>query len=419
MALVAGLALGIGLSLAHSPSLALIVAVVEPLGTLWINAIRMTVVPLVVGSIIVGVTSAPDTRTIGRIGSRALILFLLVLSVAATFAALLAPPLMARIPLDPAAVATLRESGATAATAAGESVKKIPSFVQWLTDLVPVNPVKAAADGAMLPLIVFSVLFGMAITRLTGDSRELMQRFFRGISDAALILVRWVLAAAPIGVFALAVPLAAKLGLSAAGALLGYIAVTAAMLTVFALGFIYPLAAVGGGVSLADFARGALPAQAVAFSARSSLAALPAMMESSRSRLRLPEQVTSFFLPLAASTFRVGGALGLTIGVVFIARLYGVALGPAQLATIVLTVVLTTFSVPGIPAGSIIVMVPVLLAAGLPVEGMGILLGADTIPDMFRTTANVTGDMMAAVVIGRGEARDVSEPMASPPPSGD
>ena len=404
------MAVGIGISLAQNPTLSMIVPIVEPLGTLWINAIRMTVVPLVVGSIIVGVTSAPDARTIGRIGSRALILFLIVLTVAATFAALVAPPLMAMIPLDAAAVASLRESGATAATAASESVKKIPSFAQWLTDLVPVNPVKAAADGAMLPLIVFSVFFGLAITRLTGESRDLMQRFFRGISEAALTLVRWVLEAAPIGVFALAVPLSAKLGLSAAGALAGYIVVTALMLCVFSLLVLYPMAAVGGRISLADFARGSFSAQAVAFSARSSLAALPAMMESSRSRLRLPEQVTSFFLPLAASTFRGGGALGLTIGVVFIARLYGVTLAPAQLATIVLTVVLTTFSVPGIPAGSIIVMVPVLLAAGLPVEGMGILLGVDTIPDMFRTATNVTGDMTAAVVIARGE-RDEHAPV--------
>ena len=221
------------------------------------------------------------------------------------------------------------------------------------------------------------------------------------------------LEAAPIGVFALAVPLSAKLGLSAAGALAGYIVVTALLLCIFALLVLYPVAALGGRISLADFARGSFSAQAVAFSARSSLAALPAMMESSRSRLRLPEQVTSFFLPLAASTFRVGGALGLTIGVVFVARLYGVALAPAQLATIVLTVVLTTFSVPGIPAGSIIVMVPVLLAAGLPVEGMGILLGVDTIPDMFRTATNVTGDMMAAVVIGRGEG-DERAPMVAP-----
>ncbi|MBK6489100.1 MAG: dicarboxylate/amino acid:cation symporter [Gemmatimonadetes bacterium] len=403
IALALGMALGIGIAATRNPSLAGLVAVIEPLGTLWINAIRMTVVPLVVGSIIVGVTSAPDARTIGRIGSRALVLFLVLLVAGALFAAAVAPPLMALIPLDPDAVASLRASGASATSAAAASVDRIPTFAEWLTDLVPVNPVKAAADGAMLPLIVFSVVFGLALSQLTGETRDLMVRFFRGVADAALVLVGWVLAAAPIGVFALAVPLAAKLGISAAGALVGYVVVTVLVVVAFAVILLYPLAVIFGRIGVARFSRAAFPAQAVAFSARSSLAALPAMMETARSRLALPEQITNFFLPLAASTFRVGGALGLTTGVAFIAHLYGVVLGPAQLATIVLTVVLTTFSVPGIPGGSIIVMVPVLMAAGVPVEGMGILLGVDTIPDMFRTTANVTGDMVAATVLSRGE----------------
>lgn len=413
IALVAGMALGIAISAAQSPALSALIPVIEPLGTLWINAIRMTVVPLVVGSIIVGVTSAPDARTIGRIGSRALVLFIVALLAASVYAALVAPVLLALIPLDPSAVTALRESGMNAATAASESVSKIPTFAQWLTDLVPVNPVKAAADGAMLPLIIFSLAFGLALSRLTGELRETMQRVFRGIADASLVLVRWILAAAPIGVFALAVPLAAKLGLAAAGALAGYIIAVVTVTVTFCLLVLYPAAAILGRISLAQFVRGIFPAQAVAISARSSLAALPAMMEGSRTRLWLPEQVTSFFLPLAATTFRVGGALGLTTGVLFVARLYGVTLESAQLATIILTIVLTTFSVPGIPAGSIIVMVPVLLAAGLPVAGMGILLGVDTIPDMFRTATNVTGDMAAAVILARGE-REEGEAAAMP-----
>jgi Na+/H+-dicarboxylate symporter len=248
-------------------------------------------------------------------------------------------------------------------------------------------------------------VFGLAITRIPAESRALLERFFRGVADTALTLVRWVLELAPLGVFALAVPLASRLGLSAAGALAGYIIVTAVLTTFFSVVVLYPLAAIVGRVSVGEFARGAFPAQAVAFSARSSLAALPAMMESARTRLKLPEQIASFFLPLAASTFRFGGTLGITCGVLFIARLYGVELGTAQLATVVLTVTLTTFSIPGIPAGSIVAMVPVLLAAGVPVEGMGVLLGVDTIPDMFRTTSNVTGDMATAVVLGRGESK--------------
>jgi Na+/H+-dicarboxylate symporter len=155
---------------------------------------------------------------------------------------------------------------------------------------------------------------------------------------------------------------------------------------------------------LIEFARAALPAQAVAISSRSSLAALPAMIEGARERLKLPDEATSFLLPLAASVYRVGAALGQTTGVIFIAQLYGVALSVPQLATVALTAVATSFSVPGIPGGSIVIMAPVLMAAGLPVEGIGILLGADTIPDMFRTTLNVTGHMAAATAIaGKGQ----------------
>jgi Na+/H+-dicarboxylate symporter len=410
IALAAGLGLGILVSLSGSADLARLPSVIEPVGTLWVNAVRMTVIPLVVGCIIGAVTSAPDARTIGRIGGRALLLFVVMLFGAAVFAAMVAPPLLVLIPLEPTAVEALRAAGAAAAEGASESVKRIPTFGQWLVELVPTNPIKAAADGAMLPLILFSVVFGLAITRLSAEGRGVLQGFFRAIADASLTLVQWVLAAAPIGVFALAVPLAARLGVAAAGALVGYIAIIAVICTVFGLLVIYPVTAIVGRVSIARFARGALPAQAVAISARSSLASLPAMMEGARTRLGLPDQVTSFFLPLAASTFRVGGALGLTTGVLFIAKLYGVELSLVDVGNVIVTVVLTTFSVPGIPAGSIIVMVPTLMAAGLPVAGMGILLGADTIPDMFRTATNVTGDMAAAVMLSRGEQ--------SPPPAG-
>lgn len=400
IALVAGMAAGVGISVSGSPALLRLATYVEPVGTIFINAIRMTVIPLVVGSLITGVASAPDPRSIGRVGVRALALFLVTLTVGAIFSAIVAPPIFARFPIDVAARSALSNVSGNAATVAAESMKKLPTFSQWFVDLVPSNPVKAAADGAMLPLIIFSLLFGLALTRLVPERRERLVGVFRAISEAALTLVRWILEFAPIGVFALAVPLAARLGVSAAGAVLYYIAVVAVLTTGFSLLVLYPLASIGGRVPLLEFARAALPAQAVAMSARSSLASLPAMMESARSRLGLPEEIVSFFLPLAASTYRMGGAVGQVIGVVFLARLYGTPLGPTQLASVVVTVVLATFSVPGIPAGSIVIMAPVLMSAGIDMAGLGILLGVDTIPDMFRTTCNVTGDMAAATVLG-------------------
>ena len=399
--LVAGLAAGVAISL--SPALHGVVPVVEPIGTLWINAIRMTVIPLVFSSLIVGVVAARDGRAIGRVGWRALVTFLAILFTGAIFTALAAQPLLRLLPVSAATTESLRVAAAATATVQ-EGAKQLPTFSQWLVSLVPVNPVRAASEGAMLPLIIFALAFGIALLRLPEQRRASVTGFFQSVFDAMLVLVRWVLIVAPLGVFALALPLAARLGVSAAGAIVFYIVVVSLLAALFGIGLLYPAAAIVGRVSLGAFARASAPAQAVAFSSRSSLAALPVMMDSAAERLGLPTEVSSFFLPLAASLFRAGAAVGLTFGVMFIARLYGVSLGPSQLATVVVTVVLTSFSIPGIPGGSIIAMVPVMLAAGVPVAGIGILLGADTIPDMFRTTVNVTGDMTAATIVARRAA---------------
>jgi Na+/H+-dicarboxylate symporter len=163
---------------------------------------------------------------------------------------------------------------------------------------------------------------------------------------------------------------------------------------------LYPAALLFGHVSLSRFTRAALPAQAVAFTSRSSLASLPAAYEGVRAGLGLPEEIQTFFLPIAASIFRAGAPMAQIIGVLFLAKLYGVVLHPMQLATIVATVVATSLTVPGIPGGSIIVMAPVLASANIPVAGIGVLLAIDTIPDMFRTTANVTGWLSAASILG-------------------
>jgi Na+/H+-dicarboxylate symporter len=280
-------------------------------------------------------------------------------------------------------------------------LSQAPSLARWIVELLPANVFKAASDGAMLPLILFAVLLGLALTRVSGAPGVAVLHVFKGISEAMLVLVAWVLRFAPIGVFALAIPLAARMGLAAAGALIYYIALLSLVSAAFIAIVLYPATVIIGRVPLARFARAAAPAQAVAFTSRSSLAALPATFEGAREGLGLPEEIVSFFLPLAASMFRVGAAMAQVVGVLFIARLYNVPLEASQLATIVVTVVLTTFSVPGVPAGAIIVMAPVLYAANVPVEGLGVLLGVDTIPDMFRTMANVTGWLGCGSILAR------------------
>ena len=399
LALIAGLGLGLGLSGSDSAFAQGVLGTLGPVGTLWINAIRMTVIPLVTATLIVGVGSAPDARAVGRLGARALVIFVIVLAAASAVGVVMGAWLLGAFSFDAAAVDAMRAS-ASSAVAGSASV---PTLSDWLIGLVPVNPVKAAADGAMLPLILFSVCFAAALTRVGDERRAAVLRVFEGIQDASLVLVRAILALAPIGVFALAVPLAAKLGLAAAGALVVYIGVVSAICIGFMAFLLYPAAVMLGKVSLRQFAVASLPAQGIAFSSRSSLAALPAMLESVRDTLKLPPTIGSFFIPLAASMFRAGAGIGQTVGVLFIAKLYGVDLGTAQLATIAVTSVITSFSVPGVPGGSILVMIPVLMAAGIPIEGIGILLGVDTIPDMFRTTTNVTGHMTAATILARGE----------------
>jgi Na+/H+-dicarboxylate symporter len=271
-------------------------------------------------------------------------------------------------------------------------------------DLIPTNPVKAAADGSLLPLLVFTVLLGLALTRVPAESRAAVVAFFAGLGQAMMTLVGWVIRLAPLGVFALAAPLAARMGTSVAGALLSYIGLSA-VLTLSALALIvYPVTVLLGRVSLPDLARALAPAQALAFSSRSTMATLPAMIESAR-RLGVSEAVVAFVVPLAASMLRVGSGVGQTVAVLFAARLFDVALSAPQLVSVLLTTLVTSFAVPGIPGGSIIVMAPILVSAGVPGAAIGILLGADAIPDMFRTMANVTGGICAGVVVGREHPR--------------
>jgi Na+/H+-dicarboxylate symporter len=344
-----------------------------------------------------------DARTVGRVGVQALGWFVALLLGVIAIGVLAGPPLLARLPLDPAAAAALRESGAAAGTQIAGRAGELPSLARWLVELVPVNPVKAAADGAMLPLIVATLAFAVALTRVEPARRATAVQLAEAIRDAALVLVRWILVLAPVGVFALAVPLATRLGAQAAGAVAGFIVIVCALCVSSWIVVLYPAAVVFGRIGLGRFTRGALAPQAVAFSSRSSLAALPAMMRSA-DEMGLRREVTGFVLPLAASTFRAGAGIGQTVGALFVARLYGVPIGPAELGAIALATLVASFSVPGIPAGAIIAMVPVLMSAGIPVEGIGVLLAVDAITDMFRTTTNVTGDMAVAAILGRDAA---------------
>ena len=403
--LVGGLVIGIGVASGGEGWWDRLPGLLEPIGQIWVNAIRMTVIPLVASGLIVGVAGMRDARAVGRLGLRSLCLYIAFVTAATVFSVATAYPALQRLHIDPAVAQGLREAAAGAGQSAAQTATQLPGWSRWFVDLVPINAFKAAADGAILPLIVFALALGLALTAVEAERRRVVVAFFQGIADAMLALVGWVLKLTPLGVFALAVPLGARMGLSAAGALVYYIGLLSLVSGAFIVLALYPAAVLLGRVPLGRFARAAGPAQAVAFSSRSSLAALPAVFEGVRKGLGWPEEMVSFFVPLAASVFRVGGAIAQGVAVLFVARLYGVDLAPAQLATIVLTVIATSFTIPGIPAGAIITMAPVLAAAGVPVEGIGVLMGVDTIPDMVRTMANVTGWMAAGTLAVGREAR--------------
>jgi Na+/H+-dicarboxylate symporter len=406
LALIAGFVVGAVVRWVSPVAAQALLTVSDPVGTLWVNAIRMTVIPLVVSLLITGVVQSRDTRAVGQLGLKALLVFVALLVIIATMSAVLAPPLFTMLQVDQAGAAELRASVAATST----QVPELPGVAGWITSLVPVNPIKAAADGAMLPLIVFTFAFAFAMRFLGARERDVLTGFFRATADAMLVLVRWVLWLAPIGIGALAISLGARLGVSAAGAVGFYLAVHVALLLI-AIAVVYVIAVLGGRIAVGAFARAALPAQIVAMSTRSSLAALPAMLDASETRLGLPRQTSGFVIPFAVSVFRLNLAVSWIVGALFVAKLYGVPFGLAGVVTFTVAAVVMSFSVPGIPSGSLFIIAPVFPTVGLPVEGVGILIALDALPDVFKTALNVTGHLTSAVVVSRADRRaaDVSQ----------
>ena len=401
LALLAGIGAGL-LVQSHTTATGVgaLLATAETVGTLWVNAIRMTVVPLVVSLLITGISSAADAKVVRGVGLRALVTFAGLLCVSLLVGLFLVPLLFTWLEIDPATSAALRASALRGAQEVGEAAKSVPTFSQFLVNLVPTNPIKAAADGAMLPLVVFAIAFGLALLRLDGSTRAPVLSVFRAIGDATLVVVRWVIALAPVGVFALMLPLVSRAGLETAGALTYYVvAMAIACLSLTLL--LYPTVALVGGVSIPRFARAVFPAQAVAVSTSSSLASLPALIEGADERLQLPTAITGVALPLAVSTFKITAPVVWTVAALFLARLYGVELSATERLAIAVTAMLSSFSVPGIPHGWLLLISPVLAANGIPVEGIALLFAVDVIPDIFATNTNVTADMAAAVIVAR------------------
>ncbi len=402
-----GLALGaiLGLSLAwFDPILAKTAAViVQPIGRLWLNALQMTVVPLVFALIIVGVSAANDAAASGRTARRAIILFAILLSAGATIAAIVAPWLLSWLPRDPVLIDHLR-----AAIPADAAAMAPVGVSDWFSAIIPANAVAAAAQSAMLPLVVFALFFGFALTRIEAERRAAMVGLFQSIADTMIVIVQWVLWVAPLGVFALVLGVCATAGASVISALGWYIALLCGLyLTLIVL--LYPVAVVAGRVNLRRFAAAILPAQVVAASTQSSLASLPAMIDSARTRLGQPPAVVALVLPMAVSLFRITSPVQYIGAASFVAWIYGIDVPAAQIAAAAALAVVVSLGSVGLP-GQVSFMattMPVASAMGLPMEPLGLLLAVDTIPDVFATVGNVSADLTASTIVARHHGEDV------------
>ena len=395
--ILCGLILGIlGGSIAARADVATpALAVTVPVGRLWLDALTMTVVPLVFALLVTGILSAAHDARQNRVALRALLWFAVLLVGGCLVAAASTTLLLHVWPVGDAAAQLRPPAGGPPA---------IGNAADWVGGIIPTNPIKAAADTAMVPLVVFALFFGFAAARIDGELQRALQTFFRATAETMLVIVQWVLLVAPIGVFALAFTLGARAGAGAVGVLVHYIVVVASACGLIAL-LAYGVVALFGRISPARFARAALPAQVVALSTQSSLATLPAMIAAAPA-LAVDRAAAGIILPLAVSIFRMASAAANIAVALYLAAVYGLDPGIAGIAVAAVVAAAVSLAAVGLPAqvSFFATIGPVCLALGVPVELLPLLLAVETIPDLFRTVGNVTADLAATRLAGASPA---------------
>ena len=401
LSLLTGLSAGIALAAFAPAAVPRTVTVAEPIGTAWLHGLQMTIVPLVVSLLVTGVAATAEAAKAGRLAGRAIALYVTLLFCSATIAALVTPLILALAPLPVASATALR-----AALVGANEVPAVPPLAEFFAGIVPTNIVQAAASDAFLSLIIFTLVFAFAIARIEAEGRALLVRFFIAVRDTMLVVIDWVLWIAPAGVFALALVVGARAGTGAFGALVHYVLVVTSV-GVVVTAFAYPLARLGARLPLGDFARAALPSQAVAISTQSSLASVPAMLEGARS-LGVPVATAGVTLPLAVAIFRATGpAMNLAVAI-YVATWFGVPLSPATLAIGVVVATLTSLGSVSLPGtvSYVSAIAPIAGTIGAPVAPLGLLVAVETIPDIVRTVGNVTMDLATTAWLGRRAPRE-------------
>ena len=389
--LIGGLAAGLALP---GAVLTPLLAIAGPVGELWLKGLQMTILPLVVSLLVLGVVRTIEAARGGTMARRTLGLFSAILVGGAVMAALVMPALLALFPIPGAAAAALREAAPAAAQA-------LPGLGAFIGSLVPDNVIASAAAGTILPVIVFFALFAAALARLPEPPRRAMMLLFEGLAGAMMVVIGWVLALAPAGVFALSAAVAAKSGATIFAVLAHYIALVSAVGLVVMLAA-YLLAVGVARLPLTGYAKAMVPVEAVAISTQSSLASLPAMLAACR-RLGVAETGADFVLPLAVALFRATGpAMNLAVAI-YVANLSGVALTTATLLAGVTVASLTTLGAPSI-SGTVSYVSsigPIALAMGVPVAPLALLVAVEMLPDLMRTLGNVAMDVSVTAVVDR------------------
>jgi len=393
LGLVAGLLLGLVAAITESQPLVALAEGVEPLGNAFVDLLKMVVIPLVTSVVFVGVCRLGNLRKLGRMGAITL----------GFFAATTVVSVLLGMGVMKALLPLASEGAAQAMEAGGAPPPMLPGPIEFLFSLIPSNPFSAAVDGALLPLLVFTILLAAAAGSLpTGDSDRLL-----GLADAvaaALIkLVDWILLIAPVGVFALAAPVTARAGWAMLQTLAIFVIAVLIGELIFVAGVYVPAVRFVGRMSVRRFLRGCVTPQIIGASTTSSPATVPAMLEAADEHLEISLPVAGFVISLGAGLGRAGAALFQGACVVFLAWLYGVPLPMAGIGGALLATFIVSFTVPSIPGGSVLSLAPALGTIGIPLDGMAVLLGVDRIPDMARTATNVTGTLTAAVVVDRLE----------------
>lgn len=365
---------------------------VAPIGTIFINLIKMMIVPVVFTSLVVGMTSLGDTRKLGRIGIKTVLLYLGTTAVAIAIgfgvAGLVHPGLGLQL------------------EATGEvNVKEAPGIMQVFVAMIPANPVEAMAKAQILPLIVFALFVGVGILQVGGEKAQILIKFFDAAAEACYKIIGLIMELAPIGVFCLLLPVVVKNGPAVLLPLLSVIGCVAVGCALHAVAVYSTLAKVWGGHTPMQFFKGVSEAMLIAFTTCSSAATLPINMKNCQEKLGVSREVSSFVLPLGATINMDGTALYMGVCSLFIANVFGVDLSFGQMMMIVLTGTLASIGTAGVPGAGLIMLAMVLSTVGLPMEGLALVAGIDRVLDMFRTCLNITGDAAVTIVMDEEEKK--------------